>query len=272
MRSAFYNLVNFINMTGTHDVYGAAAKIILQNIYKIPNCNIVDVAKMCYVSTATISRLCRKLNYESFADFKNDVINNLNYFNQDAKRFLFDYQLPEKETIYEGKEVFREHFQNVINNLSETYDNIMYEDLMLVVDKIYESKKIYFFGNFFTQSVSMQLQIALSYLGKDCIAMYSLEQQKEVISHVGEDDLVIISSIAGSFLREQLDTMRMLSKTQAYLIVITQAQEFPYCEKVHKILKVGNNHHSLVGKFSITYIFEVLEALYHLKYGTKENK
>ena len=48
MRSAFYNLVNIINMTGTRDVYGAAAKIILQNIYKIPNCNIVDVAKMCY--------------------------------------------------------------------------------------------------------------------------------------------------------------------------------------------------------------------------------
>lgn len=272
MRSAFYNLINFINMTGIHDVYGAAAKIILQNIYKIPSCNIVDVAKMCYVSTATISRLCRKLNYESFADFKNDVINSLNYFNQDAKRFLYDYQLPEKETIYEGKEVFREHFQNVINNLQQTYDNIKYEDLMLVVDKMYESKKIYFFGNFFTQSVSMQFQIALSYLGKDCMAMYSLEQQKEVISEVGENDLIIVSSIAGSFLKEQLDTMRMLSKTPAYIIVITQAQEFPYCDKVDKILKVGNNHHSLIGKFSITYIFEVLEALYHLKYGTKENK
>ena len=38
------------------------------------------------------------------------------------------------------------------------------------------------------------------------------------------------------------------------------------------ILKVGNDHHSLIGKFSITYIFEVLEALYHLKYGIKNNE
>ena len=64
--------------------------------------------------------------------------------------------------------------------------------------------------------------------------------------------------------------MREITKTSAYTIAITQLDSFPYSEKVDMILKVGNNHHSLIGKFSITYIFEVLEALYHLKYGTKQ--
>ena len=50
-------------------IYWGAAKKILQNIYKIPESSITDVAKMCYVSTATISRLCRKLSYESFTEF-----------------------------------------------------------------------------------------------------------------------------------------------------------------------------------------------------------
>lgn len=179
MRSAFYNLINFINMTNIHDVYWGAAKKILQNIYKIPESSITDVAKMCYVSTATISRLCRKLNYESFADFKKDVTMNLHYFNQDAKRLLFDHQLPSPETIGEGKEIFKNHFQNVIRNLQDTYDNIRYEDLIYIVDKIHDAKHICFAGNFFTQSVSMQLQIELCYLGKDCVAMYPLEQQKK---------------------------------------------------------------------------------------------
>ena len=65
--------------------------------------------------------------------------------------------------------------------------------------------------------------------------------------------------------------MRLLAKSPAYVIAITQLDEFPYSDKVNMILRVGNNHHSLIGKFSITYIFEVLEALYHLKYGTKNN-
>lgn len=270
MRSAFYNLINFINMTNVHDVFWGAAKTILQNIYKIPNSSITEVANMCYVSTATISRLCRKLNYDSFADFKNDVTMNLNYFHQDAKKLYFDHQLPAKETINEGKEIFKDHFQNVIHNLQDTYDNIAYEDLMKIIDQIHEADKICFAGNFFTQSVSMQLQIELAYLGKDCVAMYPLEQQKEIFKTLGKADLIIVSSIAGGFFHDHPDAMREITKTSAYTIAITQLDSFPYSEKVDMILKVGNNHHSLIGKFSITYIFEVLEALYHLKYGTKQ--
>ena len=222
MRSAFYNLINFINMTSIHDVYWGAAKTILKNIYKIPDSSITDVAKMCYVSTATISRLCRKLSYESFTDFKKD-----------------------------------------------TYDNLRYEDLIYIVDKIHEAKHICFAGNFFTQSVSMQLQIELSYLGKDCVAMYPLEQQKNIYKTLKDYDLIIVSSIAGGFFKDHIETMRELVKTEAYIIAITQLDEFPYSDKVDMILKVGNDHHSLIGKFSVTYIFEVLEALYHLKYGTE---
>lgn len=272
MRSAFYNLINFINMTNVHDVYWSAAKKILQNIYSIPHSTITEVADMCYVSTATISRLCRKLNYDSFADFKNDVTMNLNYFNQDAKRLYFDHQLPAKETINEGKEIFRNHFQNIIHNLQDTFESVQYEDLMKIVDKIYESQKICFAGNFFTQSVSMQLQIELSYLGKDCVAMYPLEQQKEIYQTLGKDDLIIVTSIAGGFFNDHPDAMRMITRTSAYVIVITQLESFAYSDKVDMILRVGNNHYSLIGKFSVTYIFEVLEALYHLKYGTKQNK
>lgn len=269
MRSAFYNLINFINMTNVHDVFWGAAKTILQNIYKIPHSTITEVAEMCYVSTATISRLCRKLNYESFADFKNDVTINLSYFNQDAKRLYFDHQLPAKETINEGKDIFNNHFQNVIHNLQDTYDSVQYEDLMKIVDKIHEANRICFAGNFFTQSVSMQLQIELSYLGKDCVAMYPLEQQKEIFKTLDANDLIIVSSIAGGFFQDHPDAMRAITKTPAYVIVITQLETFAYSHKVDMILRVGNNHHSLIGKFSITYIFEVLEALYHLKYGTK---
>lgn len=41
--------------------------------------------------------------------------------------------------------------------------------------------KFVLLGNFFTQSVSMQLQIELSYLGKKCTGMYPLQSQKEVV-------------------------------------------------------------------------------------------
>ena len=118
MRSAFYNLINFINTAKVDDVYANAAKKILENINKIPESNITDVAEMCFVSTATISRLCRKLNYESFSDFKMDVTMNLRYFNHDSMRMQFDHQLPvfpiEGKTT---KDLFIDHFENIVQNL-----------------------------------------------------------------------------------------------------------------------------------------------------------
>jgi len=133
MRGAFYNLVNFINTTSINDVYANAARKILQNIYVIPGSTITDVAELCFVSTATISRLCRKLNYESFADFKMDITMNLNYFNRDTLRLQFDHQLPQRQYLHKGKEVFKAHFDNILDNLKETYESVSYEDLEFIV-------------------------------------------------------------------------------------------------------------------------------------------
>ena len=178
MRSAFYNLINFINMTNIHDVYWGAAKKYYRIFIRFQRVVLLMLRNVLCIHS-NYFQTCRKLNYESFADFKKDVTMNLHYFNQDAKRLLFDHQLPSPETIGEGKEIFKNHFQNVIRNLQDTYDNIRYEDLIYIVDKIHDAKHICFAGNFFTQSVSMQLQIELCYLGKDCVAMYPLEQQKK---------------------------------------------------------------------------------------------
>ena len=157
MRGAFYNLVNFINTTSINDVYANAARKILQNIYVIPGSTITDVAELCFVSTATISRLCRKLNYESFADFKMDITMNLNYFNRDTLRLQFDHQLPQRQYLHKGKEVFKAHFDNILDNLKETYESVSYEDLEFIVDKIHDANKVCFAGNFFTQSCNYRL-------------------------------------------------------------------------------------------------------------------
>lgn len=267
MRSAFYNLINYINTAKVDDVYSNAAKTILENINQIPELNIMDVAQMCFVSTATISRLCRKLNYDSFSDFKMDVTMNLHYFNHDAMRMQFDHQLP--NLPIEGKstkDLFVDHFENIIDNLRATYDSLQFDKLEQLVDLIYQSNEICFAGNFFTQSVSMQLQIELSYLGKKCTGMYPIQGQKDVVSSLKEGDLIIVSSIAGGYLKDQPDMFRKIVKSNAKKIIITQLDDFAYKDYFDMVIKVGTDHLSLIGKFSITYIFELLEALYHLKY------
>ena len=72
--------------------------------------------------------------------------------------------------------------------------------------------KFCFAGNFFTQSVSMQLQIELSYLGKKCTGMYPLQSQKEVVRDLTGNDLIIVSSIAGGYWQDHPDMLREIDK------------------------------------------------------------
>ena len=163
--------------------------------------------------------------------------------------------------------MFIDHFENIIDNLRATFNSIQFEELEEVVDKIHDSHEICFAGNFFTQSVSMQLQIELSYLGKRCSAMYPLNGQKAVVKNLTEKDVIIVSSIAGGYWIDHPDMMRDISKSAAYKICISQVDDFPYKDRFDMNIRVGTDHLSLIGKFSITYIFEVLEALYHVKYA-----
>ena len=50
MRSAFYALINFINTSKVDDVYSNAAKMILENINKIPEYNGCGRNVFCFYS------------------------------------------------------------------------------------------------------------------------------------------------------------------------------------------------------------------------------
>ena len=267
MRAAFYYLVIFINSNNIHDVYWNAATIILKNIEKISDMNIVEVADMCYVSTATISRLCRKLNYESFIDFKADVIRSLEYDRDEDRLLYFDEQIPDINTVNTlGKEAFKNHFDNIQNTLQSTFDHMDYKKLLQIVDMMQESKRVYFLGNYFTQSCANQLQIELSQQGKECFALYPISQQKEILKQMKEGDLIIISTIAGSIFRTNPDIVKMACRSKAKVITISQIIKFEHMDKVDLVFTVGNERNSLVGKFSITYVYELLELIYHVKY------
>ena len=75
------------------------------------------------------------------------------------------------------------------------------------------------------------------------------------------------ASIAGGYWQDHPDMLREIAKSKAHKICITQVENIPYQEQFDMIIQVGTDHLSLIGKFSITYIFELLEALYHIKYG-----
>lgn len=68
-----YNLLTYINASYSQDMYYTICYQVLNNIEKIPDISINELADLCYTSPATISRFCKALKCDNFAEFKKEV-------------------------------------------------------------------------------------------------------------------------------------------------------------------------------------------------------
>ena len=68
-----YNLLTYINASYSQDMYYTICYQVLNNIEKMPDISINELADLCYTSHATISRFCKALKCDNFAEFKNEV-------------------------------------------------------------------------------------------------------------------------------------------------------------------------------------------------------
>ena len=80
-----YNLLTYINASYSQGIYYTICYQVLNNIEKIPNISINELADLCYTSPATISRFCKALKCDNFAEFKKEVESGLRQANHEIK-------------------------------------------------------------------------------------------------------------------------------------------------------------------------------------------
>ena len=64
------NLMRFFGNLHPGDTFYRPMQYVLEHLYHIADISIQEMAKESFVSTATISRMCRELGYQNFPDFK----------------------------------------------------------------------------------------------------------------------------------------------------------------------------------------------------------
>ena len=262
MKNAYYQIINYINNTETHDVFYCAANTLLNNLEKIPKSNITQVADMCFASTATISRLCRRLNYLSFNEFKQDVVYTLTECDNEKSMQLTSIDTVDELKLKTPQQIKDEFFEEVFENLGSTEQNITVEDVIELVKMIEKSKRVIFIGGTFAQIVSNQLQIALSINKQKCYGYANEQAQIDLLDETTTDDLVILTSVMGNFLNRRLELMKHFKYSKAKKVIITQDQHHEILDYATACLIVGNELNNLIGKFSIMAIFELAEIYY----------
>ncbi len=261
MRNAHYQLVNYINIAQQEDVYYFAAKTILEHLAEIPGYNIAEVAALCYVSPATISRLIRRLNYPSFNEFKKDV-------NHSLAELSSPHYPGEPVTDmagHDGEELKAAFYQKIQENLAYTQEHLKMAVIDRVVSYMKEAEHIYFFGYSFAQMLTGQLQTTLAVDQKPVLASTNIKQQLELLRNAGPDDLLIVTTITGNYFRYNPDALRLFTHSRAHKVIITQNDSPASRVPADVFISVGAENESYIGKFSVMMVLETLEIFYQAR-------
>lgn len=177
--------------------YSTIAIYLLDHLELVPSMNIHELAKSCYTSAPTIVRMCQKMGFSGFAQFK---LSFQNYLVQEEYQVKADYNVA---YVYENKQI--SEITNIVTNLSVNAmvesTHYLYEDLVMkIVDLLYQAERIDFYGAGLSNVIAKDFQYRFLRSGKNCTAfsendtMYSQAQwanKKTVaigISYSGENE------------------------------------------------------------------------------------
>lgn len=67
-------LLNIINSNSEDEIDVSIANYLLENIYNIEKITIYDVSENCYLSRSSVQRFIKKIGFDSFTEFKNNIL------------------------------------------------------------------------------------------------------------------------------------------------------------------------------------------------------
>jgi len=165
---------------------------LIENKAVLKNFNVEKIAEAAYTSPASVVRMCKKLGYNGFKDFKIDFIL------ANAK-----VEIPENR---EYKDVILAKDSNYAKAVIENNIRILEETLKLhdkdalhkAAAYIMKARKILIFGKGSSYLVCKDLEMKLRRINKFCVAQGESHEQLVDASFINSNDVVIFVSNSGT--------------------------------------------------------------------------
>lgn len=176
--------VDDMGASGDSDM--AIALWALRNHEAIPSMGIADIARACGVSTATVSRFCRRVNGTDFHTFQQQIA--------DYSAWLSS----ESSSRRAGDRVdLGWYFDSVIDAVEETRSLLREEDLEQAVDWLMDAQAVYLYGSSFSNVRAGEAADKLGRLNRLCFSFTNMRAQFESTELIRPEDVVVFISFSG---------------------------------------------------------------------------
>ncbi len=159
---------------------------IIQQPEKIADLKLDEAAKEMFVSTATITRTCKKLGFQGYQDFK-------------LQLHLYNREEPQVES-HDLSANLAFHVKRYEKDIREVLKRINAENLNKAASMLAKARHVEWFGVGHSYSVCWDASKKLLLLGKSSMARLDWDDLRSAAFNLQKDDLAIFVSYSGETL------------------------------------------------------------------------
>ncbi|WP_282195285.1 MurR/RpiR family transcriptional regulator [Thomasclavelia cocleata] len=262
MKNLFYRLITFLDTANDADTNYNIAWYMAHNFSKIAKMGISQLAKECYVSTATISRFCRTLGYENYAHLKQACSS----FTLDSRKFNNLINIPLNMMRNKPKECTKYYSNQVCKAISKLPNQLDWNVIDKVLQAIHDSDSVVFFGVQFSHSVALNFQTDLLMLEKFTMAYMETERQIDCAKSLDQNSVAIIVTVNGYFVHSNPKILQYLKKSRCKVVLMTSNPEIDIGINIDYMIVLGDGEQPKTGKHTLLTMIELISLRYYSLY------
>jgi len=231
-----------------------------------------DLGKVCFVSTATVYRLCDKLGLSGFSDLKIKITSSLDDYRKSNENFNFDFPVNQFQTHYEIIQKIKEDYEQTLNLTANLFS---LDQLRLIASAMKKAQIIDVYTSAGNINFALNFQFQMQEIGKQVNVPIDEYQQRLIAASSGENHLAIIITFGGRGILSDI-LPRILHKVKTPIVLISSYDyTFKDFDPDYQLyISSYENHYKKISSFStrlsILYVLDVLYTCY-FKLDYQEN-
>lgn len=217
--------------------------------------SITELASQVKVAEATIVRMCHKLGYDGFQDFK----------------LCLSRELGNIDNLNDG--IARQIANRMTDAINETYKSLDYDKCVEIADLTINANKVCAFGVGNSYITTVEISNVLARIGINVTATADSHLQAMIAANMKENDLIFLISVSGST-KDIIDVAKIVKSKKVKIVVITCYDQSPLAKYGDYILystrrEAAYEGGSMSTVVSISYIVDVLYNAIYEKLGNE---
>lgn len=231
-----------------------------------------DLGKECFVSTATVYRLCDKLGLSGFSDLKIKITSSLDDYRKSNEDFNFDFPVNQFQTHYEIIQKIKEDYEQTLNLTANLFS---LDQLRLIASAMEKAQIIDVYTSAGNINFALNFQFQMQEIGIQVNVPVDEYQQRLIAASSNENHLAIIITFGGRGILSDI-LPRILHKVKTPIVLISSYDyTFKDFDADYQLyISSYENHYKKISSFStrlsILYILDVLYTCY-FKLDYQEN-